>query len=226
MLFKEKKLNKAFFIFCSSIKFHQTLNLIKIVNFLLLIFFICYANTSYSMQFDEGIDYKVIDIKNNQPNKKPLEVVEFFGYFCPHCKSFSPSLKKWEKSLPKNVKFKQLHVPFRDINHQKLFFTLTNMNAEEKLHYKIFNAVQVKGIPLNNFLEILSWVESYGIDETEFEKVWNSKKVKSEMDNATRLMKLYKIDGVPQLIINGRYLTSPAMAGGSHKRTLKGVEYL
>ena len=46
------------------------------------------------------------------------------------------------------------------------------------------------------------------------------------MDNATRLMKLYKIDGVPQLIINGRYLTSPAMAGGSHKRTLKVVEYL
>ena len=46
------------------------------------------------------------------------------------------------------------------------------------------------------------------------------------MDNATKLMKLYKIDGVPQLIVNGTYLTSPGMVGGSHRRALKLVEHL
>ena len=55
---------------------------------------------------------------------------------------------------------------------------------------------------------------------------WNSNKVKADMKNATKLMELYKIDGVPQLIVNDTYLTSPGMVGGSHKRALKVVEYL
>lgn len=208
-----------------ALRFDQIFNLTKLPNILFFVF-ICFTNASYSMQFDEGIDYKVIDAEISKSNKNSMEVIEFFGYFCPHCKSFAPSLKKWEKSLPENITFKQLHVPFRDINHQRLFFTLKEINAEDKLHNKIFNAIQVQGIPLNNFLEILSWVEASGIDEKEFEKAWNSKKVKSNMENATRLMKLYKIDGVPQLIVNGTYSTSPGMVGGSHNRVLKLVDYL
>ncbi len=184
-----------------------------------------FNNVAHSFDFDEGIDYKVINTSGSKSSNK-LEVIEFFGYFCPHCKSFSPAIKKWEKSLPSNVKFSQLHVPFRDINHQRLFFALENINSEEKLHYKIFNAVQVQRLPLNNFLDILSWVEDQGIDEKIFEESWNSTKVKSDMNKASKLMKLYKIDGVPQIVVNGSYITSPAMVGGSHKRVLKLVNYL
>ena len=199
---------------------------LKIVSLFLLVIFGFGSNISFAMQFDEGIDYRVINVKKTKPNTGNIEVIEFFGYFCPHCKNFSPALKKWEKSLPKNIKFTQLHVPFRDINHQRLFFALKNINSEDKLHYKIFDAIQVQGIPFNNFLQILSWVESHGVDEAEFEESWNSNKVKADMKNATKLMELYKIDGVPQLIVNDTYLTSPGMVGGSHKRALKVVEYL
>ena len=48
----------------------------------------------------------------------------------------------------------------------------------------------------------------------------------SPKENATKLMKLYKIDGVPQLIVNGTFSTSPGMVGGSHKRALRVVDYL
>ena len=219
-------MNNIFIGLFLPIKFNQNFNLIKTANFLFFILFICSTSVTYSMEFDEGIDYKVIDTKSKKINENSSEVIEFFGYFCPHCKSFAPSLNKWEKSLPKNVKFIKLHVPFRDINHQRLFFTLKNINAEDKLHSKIFNAIQVKGNPLSNFLEIISWVESHGVDETEFEIAWNSNKVKLEMENATKLMKLYKIDGVPQLIVNGTFSTSPGMVGGSHKRALRVVDYL
>jgi thiol:disulfide interchange protein DsbA len=211
--------------------FYQTKTTIKpnnrkIHNFLLICLFGFFSNIALAIQFDEGIDYIVIENEKNAPQNKTSEVIEFFGYFCPHCKSFAPSLKKWEKSLPKNVNFTQLHVPFREINHQRLFFALKNIKAEEKLHYKIFKVIQDEGRPLNNFLEIASWVESQGVDEKEFEESWNSAVVRNKMNSATKLMKLYKIDGVPQLIINRTYLTSPGMVGGSHKRTLKLVEYL
>ncbi len=198
----------------------------KITSFLLIIPFLFVPHLGFAMKFDEGIEYRVIQ-KNSKPfSDDNQQVLEFFGYFCPHCKTFSPVLKNWEKSLPKNITFTQLHVPFRDLNHQRLFFSLKSINSESGLHYKIFNSIQAQGNPLNNFLEILAWVESQGVDEKEFETAWNSEKVKSEMANATKLMKDYKIDSVPQLVINGKYLTSPAMVGGSHKRVIKVVEYL
>ena len=117
-------MNNIFIGLFLPIKFNQNFNLIKTANFLFFILFICSTSVTYSMEFDEGIDYKVIDTKSKKINENSSEVIEFFGYFCPHCKSFAPSLNKWEKSLPKNVKFIKLHVPFRDINHQRLFFTL------------------------------------------------------------------------------------------------------
>ena len=188
---------------------------------------VCFTvNNALSSDFDEGIDYRII----NNPNlaSKPYEnqVIEFFGYFCPHCKSFSPALKKWAKTLPKEVTFTQLHVPFRDINHQRLFFTLREINSEQNLHYRIFAAIQVQRLPLSDYLNILSWVESHGVNEEEFEKAWNSKKVKEDMRIATKLMKDFKVDGVPLLVVNGKYITSPGMVGGSHKRALKIVDYL
>ncbi len=193
-----------------------------------VIFFITLLSITdaFTSDFDEGIDYRVIENSEISKGKFDNQVIEFFGYFCPHCKNFSPSLKKWEKSLSETVSFTQLHVPFRDINHQRLFFTLREINAEDKLHLKIFDAVQVQRLPLSDYLNILSWVENHGVNEEIFEKAWNSKNVRENMSLATKLMKDFKVDGVPLLVVNGKYLTSPSMVGGSHKRALKVVDFL
>ena len=92
------------------------LNVILFITFLSI-------NPAFTSDFDEGIDYRVIENPEISEGKFDNQVIEFFGYFCPHCKNFSPSLKKWEKSLSERFSFTQLHVPFRDINHQRLFFT-------------------------------------------------------------------------------------------------------
>ena len=68
--------------------------------------------------YDEGIDYKRIYSENKYKKTKKIEVVEFFGLFCPHCRNFSPIINKWAEKLPPNVEFKKLHVPFREISHQ------------------------------------------------------------------------------------------------------------
>ena len=105
----------------------------------IVIFFITLSPVTDALTsgFDEGIDYRVIENPEISKGKFDNQVIEFFGYFCPHCKNFSPALKKWEKSLPKTVSFKQLHVPFRDINHQRLFFKGKDEEVGQRFMYII-----------------------------------------------------------------------------------------
>ena len=178
-----------------------------------------------SPTYDEGIDYKRIYSENNYKKTKKIEVVEFFGLFCPHCRNFSPVINKWAEKLPENVEFKKLHVPFREITHQRLYFTLKKMGLIDQYIDKLFADIQDKRLPLKDFLSITIWVEDNGLSLADFEKEWNSKKVKNDMKEASSLMKLFKVTGVPQIIVDGEFLTSPAMVG-SNRRIIGLLDYL
>ena len=175
--------------------------------------------------YDEGIDYKRIYSDNKYKKTKKIEVVEFFGLFCPHCRNFSPVIQKWADNLPVDVEFKKLHVPFREITHQRLYFTLKKMGLIDQYLGKLFADIQDKRLPLKDFLSITIWVEDNGLSLTDFEKEWNSKKVKNDMKEASSLMKLFKVTGVPQIIVDGEFLTSPAMVG-SNRRIIGLLDYL
>ena len=175
--------------------------------------------------YDEGIDYKRIYSENKYKKTKKIEVVEFFGLFCPHCRNFSPVINKWAEKLPANVEFKKLHVPFREITHQRLYFTLKKMGIIDQYLDKLFIDIQDKRLPLKDFLSITIWVEDNRLSLADFEKEWNSNKVKNDMKEASSLMKLFKVTGVPQIIIDGEFLTSPAMVG-SNRRIIGLLDYL
>ncbi len=189
--------------------------------FLLVITNPTQANTKY----DEGIDFKRIYSNNKFKETKKIEVVEFFGLFCPHCRNFSPVIKRWAESLPENVEFRKLHVPFREISHQRLYFTLKKMGLVDKYLDKLFLDIQDKRMPLKDFLSISIWLEDNGVAIETFEKQWNSDKVKSDMKEASLLMKSFEITGVPQIIVDGEFLTSPAMVG-SNRRIIGLLNYL
>ena len=178
-----------------------------------------------SPTYDEGIDYKRIYSENIFKKTKKIEVVEFFGLFCPHCRNFSPVIQKWSEELPPNVEFKKLHVPFREISHQKLYFTLKKMGLIDRYLDKLFADIQDKRLPLKDFLSITLWVEDNGLSQADFEKEWNSNEVKNDMKEASSLMKLFKVTGVPQIIVDGEFLTSPAMVG-SNRRMIGLLNYL
>ena len=90
---------------------------------------------------------------------------------------------------------------------------------------KLFVDIQDKRLPLKDFLSITIWVEDNGLPVADFEKEWNSNKVKNDMKEASSLMKLFKVTGVPQIIVDGEFLTSPAMVG-SNRRIIGLLDYL
>lgn len=179
-----------------------------------------------AQSFDEGIDYRVL--RDPVPTASPgkIEVLEFFWYGCPHCRSFEKPLATWKASIGSHVVFRKVHVSFREESHQRLFYTLETLGQADRLSARVFDAIHVAKQPMTALAALKDWAKQNGIDPQQFEQSWLSFSVQSQMKRANTLMQAHRIDSVPQLSVNGRYVTSPAMVGGSHTRALQVVDYL
>ncbi len=175
---------------------------------------------------DEGIDYRVLReaVPTSSPGK--IEVLEFFWYACPHCYHLEPHLARWKPALGPDVAFKRIHVAFRGDTHQKIFYTLEALGRAEALTAKVFEEIHQRNNPLTGLPEVLDWAKRQGLDLPKFEAAWNSFGVQTQQKRANALVAGYRVEGVPTFGINGRYVTSPAMVGGSHTRALQIVDFL
>jgi protein dithiol oxidoreductase (disulfide-forming) len=176
---------------------------------------------------DEGIDYRRLkEPVSTMAATGKIEVLEFFWYACPHCDHLEPHLAKWKASLPVHVEFRKVHVAFRGDTHQRIFYTLEAMDRAEALGPKVFDAIHREGNPLSTTKEAFDWAKKMGLDPEKFEATWNSFGVQSQQKRANALINAYAVGGVPMFAVNGKYMTSPAMVGGSHARALQVVDYL
>lgn len=161
------------------------------------------------------------------PPGKKIEVVEFFGYWCPHCYAFEPTLEAWVKRLTADVAFRQVPVAFSVPQQaiQKAYFALEEMGQIQALHKRIFAAIHVQNRRLNTESEIFDWVGAQGVDMAKFRAAFGSFSVNTRASRARQLSAEYKIDGVPTLGVHGRYFTSGSLTGGN-ERMIQVAEHL
>ncbi len=164
-----------------------------------------------------GVDYRTLDKAQQTDSGKKVEVMEFFGYFCPHCNSLEPALADWVKKQGDRIVFKRVPVVFRDtmIPQQKLYYALEAMGRIEDLHPKVFQAIHVQRQSLATDAAIIDFMVKQGVDKQKFLDVYNSFAVQTKVQRAAQLQNAYQVDGVPLLAVDGRFLTSPAIVGES-----------
>jgi thiol:disulfide interchange protein DsbA len=164
-----------------------------------------------------GVDYRMLDKPQETDSGKKIEVLEFFWYGCPHCNAFEPALESWVKKQGDNIVFKRVPIAFREsfVPQQKLYYTLEAMGKVEEVHKKVFQAIHVGRQSLDTDAAIAGFIEKQGIDKQKFLELYNSFSVQTKARRATQLQGTYKIDGVPMVAIDGRYLTSPSIVGAS-----------
>jgi thiol:disulfide interchange protein DsbA len=179
-----------------------------------------------AMVYDEGIDYAKLPQALPIQKAGTVEVIEFFWYACGHCYALEPHLKAWLQTLSPKVAFRKEHVAFRGTAHQQLYYTLQVMGVESRLGPSVFEAIHVRQQPMSSLEAIVSWARDNGLLEADFTRVWRSAEVAARMARGTELMRLHRVDGVPRFTVQGLYITSPAMAGGSHQRALQVVSHL
>ncbi len=163
----------------------------------------------------EGHDYA--RVKNPQPvaTGNKIEVLEFFWYRCPHCFQLEPALEKWLKTLPKDAQIRRVPAVFRDdwLPGAKLYHTLEQMGLLGKLHNKVFNAYHIENVNLNDPAVLGAWIARQGVDRKQFEALYNSFAIQSKAMQGGRLATTYEIRGVPNFVIDGKYVTSMSMTG-------------
>jgi thiol:disulfide interchange protein DsbA len=165
-----------------------------------------------------GADYKTLDkAQTTDAPAGKVEVTEFFWYSCPHCFALDPSLNEWVKKQGNAIAFKRVPVAFRPsfVPQQKLYYTLEAMGRLGDLHPKVFHAIHVERKSLDTDAAIVDYMVAQGVDKAKFLEVYNSFGVQTKARRAAQLQEAYKIDGVPTLAIDGRYMTSPSIVGAS-----------
>jgi protein dithiol oxidoreductase (disulfide-forming) len=183
---------------------------------------ICFAVVSLtaaaaSTAPQNGIDYRTLSTPQPTDSGKKVEVLEFFGYFCPHCNAFDPPLSEWVKKQGNNIVFKRIHIAFGEgmVPQQRMYYALEAMGKAEELHKNIFSAIHVERKSLMKEDAIVDFVVKQGIDKQKFLDTYNSFGVQTMARRASQLQEAYKIDGVPTVAIDGRYLTSPSIVSAA-----------
>ncbi|MCX7237530.1 thiol:disulfide interchange protein DsbA/DsbL [Polynucleobacter sp.] len=178
-------------------------------------------------KIEEGFDYRILPIAQPVETKGKVEVIEFFWYGCPHCYDFEPELSSWVKRQPKDVVFKRVPVAFRDdfMPHSQLFYALEAMGKGDALNEKVMYAMHKENKRLLTEPEIADWVASQGIDRNTFLAAYRSFAVISKARAAKQMAEAYRIDGVPTIVMQGKYVTSPSIAGTKAKAILV-MDYL
>jgi len=163
-------------------------------------------------------------IATDTPDK--IEVLEFFHYTCSHCHEFEPLIAQWSGRLPNDVAFKRIPVIWgkQHKDFARLYFTLL-VTKRLDLHETVFTAVQKKQLRLENPNAVRNWVKTNKLDESTFMNIYDSFGVNTQIERAEKLTASYRIESVPTIAVNGRFLTSASMAG-SHEATLKVVDNL
>ncbi len=178
------------------------------------------ASTAFASPTDpkNGVEYVTLSAPQPVQNVgKKVEVIEFFMYHCPHCNALEPQLEQWVKKQGNAINFRRIHMPATGVNDPEahLHLTLEAMGKSEEMQPKVFKAMHVDRIRLTSDPVIIDWVGKNGIDRTKFLDVWNSFGVMTKLRRAPQVMNNYKIDGVPTLVIDGKYQTSPATVEAS-----------
>ena len=183
--------------------------------------------SAQGQKIEEGFDYRVLPIAQPVEIKGKVEVIEFFWYGCPHCYDFEPELSSWVKRQPKDVVFKRVPVAFRDdfMPHSQLFYALEAMGKGDALNEKVMYAMHKENKRLLTEPEIADWVASQGIDRNTFLATYRSFAVISKARAAKQMAEAYRIDGVPTIVMQGKYVTSPSIAGTKAKAILV-MDYL
>ncbi len=162
-----------------------------------------------------GVEYKKVNKEQSIAPFK-MKVVEVFLYTCPSCYHLEPSLEKWLETKPKNVEFELMPAIFNKpkfVFLGKVFYTLKELGILDKGHKAYFEAIHRDNRQIYTVEALADFFSQYGADKAKFIATFNSFKVDQQVRKARQLTVDYGIEGVPTIVVNGKYRTDVPMAG-------------
>lgn len=168
--------------------------------------------------FLEGGHYEVLGTIQAISTGDKIEVLELFWYRCPHCNSLEVPLQKWLKNgKPENAEYVAFPAVLSSSweSSARTFYTLEALDLLDELHGKVFYAIHSEHRNLDSDQRLAEWVEGEGHSAQDVLDTYNSFAVNTKLNYAKTMTKKYGIQGVPAIIVDGKYRTSVSLAGDS-----------
>jgi thiol:disulfide interchange protein DsbA len=173
-------------------------------------------------KFKEGQHYiRMVPSQPTMGGADKIEVAEFFWYGCPHCYSFEPTINAWAAEIPASARFIRIPVVWNTVHelHARIFYTMEVLTRNgaladgEAFHNTVFQEIQTRGNRLTSEDSVRRLFERFGVDADTFNSTWKSFEVDQKLRVAKDLGRRYSIQGVPAIVVNGKYRTGGAEAG-------------
>jgi len=149
-----------------------------------------------------------------------IEVIEFFYYGCPICYELEPHMTRWlATQAPGYVALRRIPALSSEgwETLAKLYFTLEAIGEASRLHWPVYDNFHFDGKLLNEEKVMLEWVGQNGIDAKKFAEIYASPAMQVKLAQSRELMKAYDVRGVPTVVVDGKYLSSARLAGGTRQ---------
>ncbi|MFW2405839.1 MAG: thiol:disulfide interchange protein DsbA/DsbL [Gammaproteobacteria bacterium] len=162
-------------------------------------------------KYSEGKHYNVLTTaQGTSSSPDVVEVAEVFWYGCPHCYNFDPYIVKWEEELPEGVELVRLPVMWNPTNeiHARVFYTADALGVLDEIHTAVFKEMHLNRKPLTSEADIEALFETYGVSSEDFQKTFRSFPVETKLKKAKTLTQRYRIQSVPLLVVNGKYVVT------------------
>lgn len=173
--------------------------------------------------FVAGKDYTVLSTPGTVEKAGQIEVREFFWYGCPHCYKLEPFVANWLKTKPADVNFVRSPAAMNPTWEQNArgYYAVDLMGMTEKVHKPLFDAINMKSQRLFDQNSLANFYKGYGVDTAKFNGMFNSFAVSGKIAQSKQLAQKYQLDGVPALVINGKYVVK-----GESQKVITVTNYL
>ena len=175
----------------------------------------------------EGREYQVLSPQRPVPGGNRIEVIEFFYYGCPICYEAQPHIARWLNKVANDVMMRRVPAISNDgwEPFARSFYTLETMGEIARLHWPIYDNFHFDGKDLKDEATMLEWVGRNALDTQKFKEIWHSAEITEKIGAAHKMLDTYNVRGVPTFVVDGKYVTSARMAGGT-KQMMEVVDVL
>lgn len=155
----------------------------------------------------EGQNYTVLSNPIPQQQAGKVEVLEFFGYFCPHCANLEPVLSAHAKSFKDDTYLRKEHVVWSaDMKPLARLAAAVDLSGEKAAHEPVFNAIVNQKINLADEAVLKQWLgEQTAFDGKKVLTAYESPESQARADKMEELTNTFQISSTPIVIVGGKY---------------------
>jgi thiol:disulfide interchange protein DsbA len=168
----------------------------------------------------QGQDYELLTPPQPTSSPDKVEVIEFFSYGCPHCYAMQPHIERWAAQLPASATFMRIPVSFGRREWGQLsraYYALEATGDLARLDDAVFDGIHKEHKALFSEDALAAWAAENGVDAARFRAAFESPGVSAKAMRAEQLSRDYKVNGVPSVIVDGKYIAK----GHTHEDMLK-----